>query len=447
MIERFARFLDERIGTSRFLADKATKVFPESWTFLFGELALYSLVVLLISGIWLSFFFDASLAETTYEGAYGPLVGVEMSEAYRSAIALSFDVPAGLFVRQVHHWAALLFMATILVHLLRIFFTGAFRRPRDVNWVIGVTLLVLGIVEGFLGYSLLDDVLSGVGVRILQAVLLSIPVAGESLALLVFGGEFPGEVIIGRMFMAHVLVLPALLVGAVAVHLALVVRQKHTQFPGAGRTEDNVVGLRLWPAYAARAVGMLWLVAAVLAGLGGFVQINPVWLWGPYDPLEITTAAQPDWYMGWLEGALRLFPPFEPQAFGVMLPQPFIPAIVLPGVLFTGLAAWPWIERRLTGDDADHHLLQRPRDNPARTAFGAAVLAHLAVLFFGGSQDLLAISLNVPLQRVVWTLRILTVVAPLVVGWATYRIAVNLRDGGTRPAGEEAFSELQQTRS
>lgn len=446
MIERLASWLNGRLEASKAVSKSASKVFPESWTFLFGELALYCLVVLVATGVFLALFFEPSMAETTYAGSYDALRGVHMTAAYESAVRLSFDVPAGLFFRQVHHWAALLFVAAMLVHVLRVFFTGAFRRPRDVNWVIGVGMLVLGIIEGFAGYSLLDDVLSGVGIRIMHAVLVSIPVVGEDLALLAFGGEFPGEVIIGRLFTAHAIILPAILLGLVAIHLAMVVRQVHTQFPGPGRTEDNVVGLRLWPAYAARSVGMFFVTAAVLAGLGGLVQINPIWIWGPYDPLLITTAAQPDWYMGWLEGALRLWPPFEPQAFGRMLPQPLLPAVVLPGVLFTTVAAWPWIERRITGDDEEHHLLDRPRDAPARTAFGAAALAFLSVLFFAGSQDLIAVALDVPLQNVTYTLRTLAIVLPPVVYWGVHRTMVSLRDSGVRPRGESAFKDLESDR-
>ena len=444
MIERLARGIDRRLDAAGFVDEKADKVFPESWTFLFGEVALYALVALLLTGVYLAMFFDPSMGETVYQGSYAPLVGVEMSEAYASALELSFDVQAGLFIRQVHHWAALLFVASIVVHLLRVFFTGAFRKPRDINWVVGCTLLVLGIVEGFAGYSLLDDVLSGVGVRIMHAMLESIPVVGPDLAWAAFGGPFPGEAIIGRLYAAHTMIIPAILVGLVGVHLAMVFRQVHTQYPGPGRREDNVVGLRLWPSYAARSVGLLFLVGAVLALLGGFFQINPVWLWGPYEPYLVTTAAQPDWYMGWLEGALRLSPPFEPRVGSWLLPQPFLPAVVLPGLVFGTLFAWPWIERRVTGDDAEHHLLERPRDNPGRTAFGAGALAFLSVLFLAGSQDVIALILDVPLRPVTWTLRGAALVLPPVVAAVTYRWCASLRDSGMRPAGEDAYEHLDR---
>ncbi len=445
MIERLARWVDRRIGGDAFVRDKLTKVFPESWTFLFGELALYAFVVLLVTGTFLALFFDASLAETTYRGGYEPLQGVQMSAAYASSVRLSFDVRAGLLLRQTHHWAALLFTASIVIHLLRVFFTGAFRKPRDLNWMFGVTLLILGIVEGFAGYSLLDDLLSGVGLRIGYSIMESVPVVGTWLATLVFGGTFPGEQILNRLFIGHVFVLPAIIGAIVAVHLALVFRQVHTQFPGAGRTERNVVGLRMWPSYAAKSVGLLFLVVGVLVALGAFFQINPIWLYGPYDPFQVTTGAQPDWYMGWLEGALRIVPSWELTVGGVMVPNPFFPAVLLPGLTFLGLYLYPAIERWLTGDHLEHHLLDRPRDRPGRTAFGVAVLTFYVVLFLAGSQDLFSFVLQTPLRATVWAFRILTIVAPPLAGLLAYRWARDLQASG-EPRGASYYAELEEPR-
>lgn len=441
MIDRLARGIDRRLGAATFAREKTSKVFPESWTFLFGEVALYAFLVLVGSGIFLALFFDASMAETHYTGAYDPLVGTEMSAAYRSVIHLSFDVRGGLLVRQIHHWAAVVFVAAIVVHLLRVFFTGAFRRPREINWTIGVGLLLLALAEGFAGYSLLDDVLSGAGLRITHGIIESIPVVGAWLASFVFGGPFPGEQIIGRLYVAHVFLLPAGIAALVTIHLALIVRQTHTQFPGAGRHEGNVVGLKVWPGYAARSVGLLLLVAALLTALGGFVQINPVWLWGPFDPYLTTTAAQPDWYVGWLEGALRLFPPWEPTVFGVTIPNPFFPAVVLPVVCFGLLLAYPWLERKTTGDRAEHHLLDRPRDRPGRMAVGVAAITFVVVILVAGSQDILALKFDVPLRSLVWTLRIAALILPPVTGAVAYLWARDL-GRGSRPAGEHTFEEL-----
>ncbi|HEY4631546.1 MAG TPA: cytochrome b N-terminal domain-containing protein, partial [Blastococcus sp.] len=273
---------DDRLILAGPLRRTLNKVFPDHWSFLLGEIALYSFIILLLSGTYLTFFFDASMREVVYEGSYAPLRGVDVSAAYDSALRLSFDVRGGLFMRQLHHWAALLFVASIVVHLLRIFFTGAFRRPRESNWLIGVVMLVLALLMGVTGYSLPDDLLSGTGLRIISAILLSIPVIGTWVHFAVFNGDYVGENIIGRFYIAHVLLIPAILLALIALHLLILVKQKHTQFPGAGRTEHNVVGNRLFPTFAAKATGLIFLVFGVCALLGGLVQINPIWFWGPY---------------------------------------------------------------------------------------------------------------------------------------------------------------------
>jgi ubiquinol-cytochrome c reductase cytochrome b subunit len=426
VIGRLARWLDDRLGAANFARTTLRKVFPDHWSFMLGELALYAFVILVLTGIYLTFFFDPSLVEVVYRGGYEPLRGVEMSEAYRSALDLSFDVRAGLVMRQIHHWAALLFVAAIVVHLCRVFFTGAFRRPREINWMVGVTLLILAIFNGFAGYSLLDDQLSGTGLRIAYSIALSIPLVGTWVTSLVFGGEFPGEDIISRLYVIHILLIPAVIVGVLSVHLALVVRQKHTQFSGPGRREDNVVGERLWPTYAAKALGLFFLTAAVLAALGGLAQINPVWIYGPFDPAEVSSASQPDWYMGWLDGALRLVPGWEVRAFGFEIPNPFFPGVLLPGITFVLLYLWPFLEARFTGDHGVHHLCDRPRDRPLRTAFGVATLTFYTVLFFAGGSDVLSTTFGVSVNLVFWIFRVLLFVLPPLTAWAAYRLCQEL---------------------
>jgi ubiquinol-cytochrome c reductase cytochrome b subunit len=288
---RIARWIDGRLGAAKFARTALNKVFPDNWSFMLGELALYSFVVLVLTGIYLTFFFDASSNQVVYTGSYAPLRGVEMTQAYRSALELSFDVRAGLVMRQIHHWAALLFLAAITVHLARVFFTGAFRRPREINWVIGCTLLPLAMFNGLFGYSLLDDQLSGTGLRIVYGITLSIPLVGTWAASLLFGGEFPGPDIIQRLYVIHILLVPALIAVLIALHLAILVRHKHTQFPGPGRREDNVVGERFWPTYTFKALGLFFLTSGVLAFLGGVFQINPIWVYGPFDPAEVSTAS------------------------------------------------------------------------------------------------------------------------------------------------------------
>ena len=428
MIERVGGWLDDRVGGARWVRSALRHVFPDHFSFMFGEVAAYSFFVLLGTGVFLTFFFEPSSGEVIYHGDYAPLVGLKVSEAYASTIRISFDIPMGLLIRQMHHWAALIFIMTIVLHLGRIFFTGAFRKPRELNWMVGVTLLVAAIANGFFGYSLVDDLLSGTGLRIAYSIAESIPVIGSWAATLFFGGEFPADQMVPRMFTMHVLIIPGLILGLLSVHLALVWRQKHTQFPGPMQREDNVVGSRLWPTYAARSTSLFLGLVAVIAALGGLVQINPIWLWGPYEPYAVTTGAQPDWYVGWLEGALRLFPAWEFTLWGHTVPALFWPGVFLPAVTFLGLYAYPFIEKRLTGDIAPHELLERPRNRAGRVAFGAGALTFYLVLFVAGSQDVFAAWMNLTIEKMVWLERLGLVVLPLIVGAIAWKWTKDLQE-------------------
>jgi ubiquinol-cytochrome c reductase cytochrome b subunit len=428
VIGRAARWVDDRLGLSRFTRTTLDKVFPDHWSFMLGEVALYCFVVLLLTGIFLTFFFTPSTKEVVYYGGYAPLRGVRMSEAYRSTLRLSYDVRAGLVMRQVHHWAALLFIASVVTHMCRVFFTGAFRRPRELNWIIGVTLLLLAIANGFTGYSMPDDLLSGTGLRIAYSIVLAVPFVGTWLAFLLFGGEFPADQIVNRLFVIHILLVPAAIAVLLSAHLAVLWRQKHTQFAGRGKSEDNVVGSYLWPTYAAKSIGLFALVFAVLAALGGLAQINPIWLYGPFRPAVVSTAAQPDWYVGWLEGALRIMPAWEVRAFGHTLANVFFPGILLPGVTFGLLYAWPFLEQRVTKEGAaEHHLLDRPRDRPVRTALGVATLTFYVVLLVAGAQDIVAQKLDVSIVVVTHTLQVLLFALPLACALLAYKLCRDLQ--------------------
>lgn len=418
------------MGAGSFTRSALNKVFPDHWSFMLGEIAMYAFVILLLTGIFLSLFFDPSAGKTVYDGSYVPLQGVPISDAYNSTLDLSFEVRAGLVMRQTHHWAAIIFVAAVVAHLLRIFFTGAFRKPREINWIVGVTLLILAMFNGFTGYSLPDDLLSGTGLRIAYSIALSIPLLGTWLAFLVFGGEFPAEEIIPRLFVSHVMIVPALIIALLSVHLAIVWRQKHTDFPGPKRRETNVVGSKLWPTYAVKSVALFFVVFGVAAALGGLVQINPVWLYGPFEPQQVTSPAQPDWWMGWLEGALRLFPNWEIRAWGFEIPNPFFPAVLLPGITFGLLYMWPFLEARFSKDREPHHLLDRARDHPVRTALGVATFAFYAVLFFAASNDLVAKWFSVPVETVTNVYRVLLFGLPLVLGYATRGLLRALASSG-----------------
>jgi len=331
-------------------------------------------------------------------------------------------------MRQIHHWAALIFMAAIVVHLLRVFFTGAFRKPREFNWILGIALLTLGIVEGFLGYSLPDDLLSGTGVRIAHAIIQSIPVVGTYLSFFAFGGAFPGEVFIPRIYIVHVLLLPGIFLALITVHLMLVWYQKHTQYPGPGRTEKNVVGYPLMPVYMAKAGGFFFIVFGITAFLGAVASINPIWLYGPYTPGQISAGSQPDWYMGWLDGLVRMAPPIETYLFGYTVSwNILLPGLILPGIIFTGMALYPFIESWITGDKREHHLLDRPRNVPNRTALGVMSLTFMLVALINGGNDIIATHFDLTINQIMWFSRIGIIILPPLAFVITKRICLSLQ--------------------
>ncbi|GAB3927371.1 cytochrome bc complex cytochrome b subunit [Kribbella albertanoniae] len=422
------KWLDDRLGVGKIGRKNLRKVFPDHWSFMLGEIALYSFIILILTGIFLTFWFKPSMAEIEYQGSYSLLKGLHMSEAYASTLDISFDIRGGLLMRQIHHWAAVLFIAAMMVHLLRTFFTGAFRKPRELNWVVGFGMLFLGIIEGFIGYGLPDDLLSGTGLRITQGMIQASPVIGTYLSFFIFGGEFPGDDMVSRFFTVHVLLIPGLILVLVTLHLFLVVYHKHTQYAGPGRTEKNVVGYPLMPVYMAKAGGFFFVVFGVTALMGALLQINPVWLYGPYNPAEVTAGSQPDWYMGWLEGSVRIMPGFESHFWGVTLSwNLLIPALLIPPAFVTLVALYPFIESWITGDKREHHILDRPRNVPTRTGIGAAFITFYGLLWIGGGNDLVATHFDVSLNKVTWFLRFAVFLGPVLAFWVTRRIAISLQ--------------------
>ncbi|MCY7395406.1 MAG: ubiquinol-cytochrome c reductase cytochrome b subunit [Nocardioides sp.] len=423
-----ANWADERLGIATLAKKNLRKVFPDHWSFMLGEIALWSFVVLLLSGVFLTLWYVPSMGEVTYNGSYDQLRGIEMSEAYASSLKLSFDVRGGLLLRQMHHWAAMLFIASMFIHLLRVYFTGAHRKPRELNWVIGCLLLILGMLEGFTGYSLPDDLLSGTGIRSADGFMKSIPVVGTYVSFFLFGGEFPGESIIPRLYTIHVLLIPGLLLGLIAAHMLLLVYHKHTQWPGPGRTEQNVVGFPMLPVYAAKAGGFFFIVFGLATVMGGILTINPVWLYGPYDPSKVTAGSQPDWYMGMPDGALRIMPGLETHLFGYTLPwNVFLPIIVLPGVLFTILLVLPFIEAWITGDKRNHHLLERPRNAPSRTAFMVSLMTLYGLLWAAAGNDIIAIKLHLSINQITYFMRGAVFVGPVIAFILTRRWCISLQ--------------------
>ena len=422
-----AQEVDSRYHLAAGMRRQINKVFPSHWSFMLGEVALYSFIILLISGVYLTLFFDPSMSEVIYDGAYQPLNGVMMTKAYETTLNISFEVRGGLFVRQIHHWAALLFAASIIIHMMRIFFTGAFRRPREANWIIGCFLLILAMFEGFFGYSLPDDLLSGTGVRAaMSGIVLGIPLVGTWIHWALFGGDFPGEIIIPRMYVLHILLFPGIILALIGAHLALVWYQKHTQFPGPGRTEKNVVGVRIMPVFAAKGGAMFAMTTGVLALMAGVFQINPVWVLGPYNPAHVSAGSQPDIYMMWTDGLARLMPAWELYLGRYTIPAIFWVVVVIT-IMFAGMFAYPWIEKRLTGDDAHHNLLQRPRDVPVRTGIGAMALSFYIILTLSCMNDVIAYKFHVSLNATTWMGRIGLIVVPPLAYFVAYRWALALQ--------------------
>jgi ubiquinol-cytochrome c reductase cytochrome b subunit len=421
--------VDQRLHPAAGLRKQFNKVFPTHWSFMLGEIALYSFVVLLASGTYLAIFFDPSMVEVTYSGQFENLRGLSMSRAFESALRISFDVRGGLLVRQIHHWAALLFLAAMVVHMFRTFFTGAFRKPRETNWIIGVVLILLGMFEGFSGYSLPDDLLSGTGLRIGSGITLSVPVVGTWVHWALFGAEFPGTEIIPRLYIVHVLLLPGLLLALIAVHVGLVWYQKHTQFPGPGRTERNVVGVRILPTFAAKGGAFLAVTVGVVTLMAGVFQINPIWNFGPYNPAHISAGSQPDWYMGFTDGMPRLWPSWEIYLGNYLVPAVFWPTAFFIPLIFGLAIGYPAIERRFTRDRAHHNLLQRPRDVPVRTSLGVLAIVFYSWLLAASGNDLIALKLNISLNAMTWAGRIGLLLLPPLAYWVTYRICLGLQRG------------------
>ncbi len=425
--ERVADWADGRLGIYTLAKANMRKIFPDHWSFMLGEICLYSFLIIILTGVYLTMFFHPSMNEVEYAGSYVPLQGQLMSEAFNSTMHISFEVRGGLLIRQIHHWAALIFLAGMFVHMMRVFFTGAFRKPREINWLFGFLLFFLGMFTGFTGYSLPDDLLSGTGVRFMQGAILSVPIVGTYLSMFLFGGEFPGGDFVARFYSAHVLLLPGIMLGLVVAHLILVFVHKHTQFEGPGRTNKNVVGMPLLPVYMAKAGGFFFLVFGVIAVIAAVASINPIWALGPYRPDQVSTGAQPDWYMGFAEGLIRVMPGWEINLWGhTLVLGVMIPLAIFPAVL-AAIAVYPFIESWITGDKREHHIAQRPRNAPTRTAFGVAWITAYMIMLVGGGNDLWATHFHLSINSITWFVRIFFFAGPVIAFIVTKRICLGLQ--------------------
>ncbi|HET7045911.1 MAG TPA: cytochrome b N-terminal domain-containing protein [Gaiellaceae bacterium] len=444
MIRRTVRWVDQRSGTAPFLRKTLRYLFPDHWSFLLGEVALYAFILLVATGVYLTFFFEPDTSKVIYHGSYAPLRGQEMSHAYQSVVNISLEVKAGLLIRQTHHWAADVFVAAIVLHLLRIFFTGAYRKPRDLTYYIGIVMLTLALLEAYIGYSMVDDLLSGMGLAIGYGVALSIPFFGANLAALIWGAPYPGDPSFwSRMYMAHILLFPVLIGLLLGVHLTLVALRHHTQFRRKRlQTQTRLIGVPTFPGQTPRSLGLMLCTFGVLFLLGGLVQINPIWLWGPFHVWSSTNGAQPDWYLGWLIGGLRLVPHWD-FVIGdyTLVPNPFWGGVAFPLVVFGFLFAWPALERKVTGDRGWHNVLDRPRDAPWRTAIGLAMVAWVVMVQIAGSADRVYVMFGITYTSQLWAYRVAVWVVPLIVLAVAHRVCVELQRNDRVEAMRERAEE------
>jgi ubiquinol-cytochrome c reductase cytochrome b subunit len=428
--QRMSRAISDSVAGRRLIAfreELRRRHAPVHWTNLFGIVTLACVVVVFATGVALMFFYQPSGSLTRYDGSYAPLHGSTMSQALRSTLALSFDVRGGMLLRQAHHWAALLLPAAIILQLLVTFFTGAFRRPRKGMWVLLFGILIVALAGGWSGYALPDDMLSGTGLRITQGIVLGIPVVGTWLSSLLFGGEFPGS-IIEHLYPLHVAIVPALLVLLLVLRARSAWFHKPAQFPAQGRSERIVVGVPLWPNHAARNGGLFALVIGMLVLFSAFVTVDPVWLYGPSDPAAASAGSQPDWYTGFLDGALRLVPPgWEFVWLGHTWSLSVLVPLAVVGLFLLAVLVYPFAEEWVTADHREHHLLDRPRTVPVRTAIGVAGVVFYGVLWSAGSADLVATHFGLSVESVVVFLQVTLVVGPIVAFILTRRVAIGLQ--------------------
>jgi ubiquinol-cytochrome c reductase cytochrome b subunit len=423
MTPLFARLfeaLDERLAIAEQVRRGANKVFPRHWSFLLGEVAMFTFGILVVTGIFLTAFYRPSVEPVTYVGTAELFQGRELPAAFESVTRLSHDIPGGLFIRRVHRAAATVFITAIALHMVRIILTGAFRKPREPNYHLGLVLIFLAVASGYSGHNLVFDVLAGTSLRILYSFLQSIPWAGPAVSQWAFGGEFPTGDLIPRLYVVHVLILPALIAGGIALHMWMVVKQTHTQFPTPGvDPRKQVAGEPMWPYQFATSTVLTLAVAGLLSLAAALVPWSDVDLHGPYLIAAATNASQPDWFLFWVEGALRLYPGWEWEAFGTVFSGLFTVGIVMPLLVGLVLFAYPAVERLVVGGDDDyHHEVQGPMDVPFRLGFVVALVTFLAVLTAAAGHDVIARLLQARIERVTMVLRLAVVAGPVAAGGA-----------------------------
>jgi cytochrome b-561 len=426
----FARWWNERLHLDRLYRKYFRKAFPVHSTFFLGEIALFAFVILVLTGIYLAFLYEPSTAEVE-------IGGVKLPAAYGSVLMLN-QVPVAHLMRQIHHWAAHVMVAALALHLLRVFFTGAYKKPRELNWIVGLGLLGLTIFAAFVGYLLPYDQFSVTATGIGYNIAKSVPWVGPYLADLVFAGKFPGSSLIPRFYGYHIMLLPLALLAGIGVHLLLMVAQKHTEPPAARAhsPRGKLLGMPLWPQQTVVMVIVLLLLGGALMLLGTLFPVHPIEFYGPPSPA--TPSVKPDWFLLWVYGALRLIPGWmEVHVLGTTIGSEAIGGIFLPGLIGMILVLIPWFDRT-NREKLDY--LEPPTWHPVRLGWGVALMALLGVFTLAAYDQELGLSKGL--------LRAAVLVVPLVLGLASAYLARRLaprreaRDLPARPP-ERVASQMR----
>jgi cytochrome b-561 len=434
VFDRLVDWLDDRLGLTDSRAALG-KAFPVADSFLLGEIALFNFLVLVLTGLFLGFFYEPSTAEVTYQGSVLRYQDETVPEAFASVLRITYDIPYGMFVRRMHHWAAHLFVAAIALHMLRVFFTGAYRNPREPNWLVGTTLAALSMFASYTGYALPFDEFATTATGIGHSIARSVPIVGDALAGVVFGGTFPSGATIPRLYFLHVLVLPTAIALLIGLHLAILVRQKHTELPRqreiAGpepvdRDDDSVlVGLPAVPNQAAISIVVCCLLLAVLSLLAGLLPVHNVAAYGPNDPTSTPSPIMPDWFLMWGYGFLKLVPSWlQVELFGITISTEFIGGALLPGLVFGLVLLWPFVDTV----PEPVHFTADPLDRPWQTAAGIAGVVFVMVASVAGMDVFVADLLGTTTAALTPALAGLLVFGPLLAGAGTYLLLTRLGD-------------------
>jgi len=421
------------------------KAFPAEDSFLLGEVALICFVVLVLTGTFLGVFFEPSTSDVEYEGSVEEYQGEDMPASYVSVLNITYDVPFGMLIRRMHHWAAHLFVASIGLHMLRVFFSGAYRNPREPNWVVGSGLAVAAMFAAYTGYALPFDEFASTAVGIGYNVAVSIPIVGDTVGALVFGGEFPSTATIPRLYFLHVFVIPVIIAGLLAVHFAILIRQKHTEAPRDGdvpgreavdeHDDTVVVGLPAFPNQAAVTGVVTFLTLATLSLLAGFLPVHNVAEYGPNDPASTPSLVMPDWFLMWGYGFLKLTPSWLSfDLLGVHVSSEFVGGVVLPGLVIGAVVVWPFLDRV----EEPTHFTTSPLERPWQTAVGVAGVVFVMIASIAGMDVIVAEELGTTTADLRRPLTGLLLLGPLVAAGITYGVLRDSGDDGPEPGGGES---------